>query len=134
MPAVTEEIVYQHAANCPERLGMSSADAFSSALPAGTAVLFDDRILHRGLANQCAPAVAAAEPRAEGRRTGGGASSGASSSSSVNECNVRSVGYFSYRRLEFQADTHFEAFRSLANWKGADAMVEAVRPEFPGRG
>jgi hypothetical protein len=40
---------YQHDSNSPEGLGIgSSADVFSTDLPKGSVVLFDDRVLHRG--------------------------------------------------------------------------------------
>jgi hypothetical protein len=71
-------------------------------LPRGSVVIFDDRVLHRGLGNS------AAIPR--------------------------EVGYFSYKRKAFTANTHFEAYRSLSRWTGGDAMAEAVRKEFPGIG
>eukprot|EP00938_MAST-03A_sp_MAST-3A-sp1_P002676 g2676.t1 len=48
---VDSNIVYQNETNTPESIGMSSGGAFTMALPARSAVIFDDRILHRGLGN-----------------------------------------------------------------------------------
>ena len=52
---VDEELGYQHETTCPERLvGGTSQDTpanFSPALTGGSCLIFDDRILHRGLAN-----------------------------------------------------------------------------------
>jgi len=47
----SNSIVYQNETNTPESIGMSSGGAFTMALPARSAVIFDDRILHRGLGN-----------------------------------------------------------------------------------
>lgn len=55
---VSEELVYQHETTCPEQLVMGSRDdvpeQISHPLTAGTCLIFDDRILHRGLGNQSA--------------------------------------------------------------------------------
>eukprot|EP00928_Gymnodinium_smaydae_P095613 TRINITY_DN8258_c0_g1_i1.p1 TRINITY_DN8258_c0_g1~~TRINITY_DN8258_c0_g1_i1.p1 ORF type:complete len:740 (-),score=157.21 TRINITY_DN8258_c0_g1_i1:271-2490(-) len=48
--AFGEEILYQAPTNSPERIGSTAAAA--SGIPAGSAVIFDDRILHRGGANK----------------------------------------------------------------------------------
>ena len=48
---IDSNIVYQNEKNTPESIGMSSGSAFTMALPARSAVIFDDRILHRGLGN-----------------------------------------------------------------------------------
>ena len=51
-----EELVYQHATTSPERLVEESGDAapqrFVSEMPAGSFIVFDDRLMHRGLGNQ----------------------------------------------------------------------------------
>jgi len=47
---ITSEIVYQNARNCPELIGSDEAP-FCIAMPRGSVLIFDDRILHRGLAN-----------------------------------------------------------------------------------
>lgn len=49
--SVKSSIVYQDINNTPESIGMSSCSAFTMALPVRSAVIFDDRILHRGLGN-----------------------------------------------------------------------------------
>jgi ectoine hydroxylase-related dioxygenase (phytanoyl-CoA dioxygenase family) len=53
---VRDELIYQHAATTPQVLVTGSKtpapEAFASALESGTCVVFDDRILHRGLANR----------------------------------------------------------------------------------
>lgn len=47
-----DEVVYQFATNSPEAIGMEGDDlTFQTPLPAGSVVVFDDRILHRGGAN-----------------------------------------------------------------------------------
>ena len=52
---VSDELVYQHEATVPEQLVANTEQAvpegFSSALAAGSCLIFDDRILHRGLGN-----------------------------------------------------------------------------------
>ena len=53
---VLDELVYQHAGTSPELLVKgkleSAPEACATALTAGTCLVFDDRLLHRGLANQ----------------------------------------------------------------------------------
>ena len=53
---VRDELVYQHEATVPEQLVANTEQAvpegFSSALAAGSCLIFDDRILHRGLGNK----------------------------------------------------------------------------------
>lgn len=53
---VRDELIYQHAGTSPQRLVQDTGEAapasFVSGLEAGTSLLFDDRLLHRGLANQ----------------------------------------------------------------------------------
>lgn len=52
---VREELIYQHATTCPELLVKGTAEraprSFASELAAGSCLLFDDRLMHRGLAN-----------------------------------------------------------------------------------
>ena len=52
---VSDELVYQHQATVPEQLvantELAVPEGFSSALAAGSCLIFDDRILHRGLGN-----------------------------------------------------------------------------------
>lgn len=52
---VADELVYQHETTCPARLVVGTSQDtpanFSPALTAGSCLIFDDRILHRGLAN-----------------------------------------------------------------------------------
>jgi len=52
---VSDELVYQHETTMPEQLVVAAEPAapesFSSALTAGSCLIFDDRILHRGLGN-----------------------------------------------------------------------------------
>ena len=52
---VSNELVYQHEATVPEQLvantELAVPEGFSSALAAGSCLIFDDRILHRGLGN-----------------------------------------------------------------------------------
>ena len=52
---VSDELVYQHEITVPEQLVANPEQAvpegFSSALAAGSCLIFDDRILHRGLGN-----------------------------------------------------------------------------------
>lgn len=80
-----DEMIYQHASSCPERLvegtGRVVPERFSSALTTGSCLVFDDRILHRGLAN--------------------------------NSAGRRSVAYFSYRQAGYRENTHFESQRSV---------------------
>ena len=120
-----KDIVYQFLSdpNAPEQIGASGVPT-KMELPAGTVILFDDRVLHRGGGNS------SAEPRY--------------------------VGYFSYKRDWFVADTHFEATRSLYTDDVASfarsgpapvpasapasapasvsTLAEAVRDEFPALG
>jgi hypothetical protein len=53
---VPEELLYQHAGTSPERLvkgtQYSAPECCAAAMTAGSCLVFDDRILHRGLANQ----------------------------------------------------------------------------------
>ena len=52
---VSDELVYQHETTTPEQLVAHTEqvvpEGFSSALTAGSCLIFDDRILHRGLGN-----------------------------------------------------------------------------------
>ena len=52
---LSDELVYQYETTVPEKLVVDTQDAipesFSSALSAGSCLIFDDRILHRGLGN-----------------------------------------------------------------------------------
>ena len=52
---VSDKLVYQHETTVPEQLAADTYDTtpegFSSALTAGSVLIFDDRILHRGLGN-----------------------------------------------------------------------------------
>ena len=52
---VSDKLVYQHETTAPEQLvahtGQVVPQGFSSALTAGSCLIFDDRILHRGLGN-----------------------------------------------------------------------------------
>ena len=52
---VSDELVYQRETTVPEQLVANPRQAvpegFSSALTAGSCLIFDDRILHRGLGN-----------------------------------------------------------------------------------
>jgi len=52
---VSDELVYQHEITVPEQLvanpEQAAPEGFSSALAAGSCLIFDDRILHRGLGN-----------------------------------------------------------------------------------
>jgi len=53
---VVEELIYQHAGTSPESLvkGIQASvpESFSSPMAAGSCLIFDDRLLHRGLANE----------------------------------------------------------------------------------
>ena len=93
-----EDIVYQRD-HQPETVGFTLADVVAAKVPRGGAVIFDDRILHRGGAN--------------------------------HSLNDRAVGYFSYRRSDVEADTHFEAFRSLQKLRQQVGAFD-VAAEFPG--
>lgn len=93
-----EDIVYQRD-HQPETVGFTLADVVAAKVPRGGAVIFDDRILHRGGAN--------------------------------HSLNDRAVGYFSYRRADVEADTHFEAFRSLKKLRQQVGAFD-VGAEFPG--
>jgi ectoine hydroxylase-related dioxygenase (phytanoyl-CoA dioxygenase family) len=52
---VSDELVYQHETTMPEQLVANTQESVpegvSSALSAGSCLIFDDRILHRGLGN-----------------------------------------------------------------------------------
>ena len=52
---VSDELVYQHETTVPEQLVANAEqevpEGFSSAIAAGSCLIFDDRILHRGLGN-----------------------------------------------------------------------------------
>jgi hypothetical protein len=52
---VSDELVYQHPTTLPEQLVAKTEkgkpEGFSSALTTGSCLIFDDRILHRGLGN-----------------------------------------------------------------------------------
>ena len=52
---VSDELVYQHETTVPEKLvantGQAVPERRSTALAAGSCLIFDDRILHRGLGN-----------------------------------------------------------------------------------
>ena len=52
---VSDELVYQHETTVPEQLvanpEQATPEGFSSALAPGSCLIFDDRILHRGLGN-----------------------------------------------------------------------------------
>ena len=52
---VSDELVYQHETTVPEQLVTEAEQAvpegFSSGLGAGSCLIFDDRMLHRGLGN-----------------------------------------------------------------------------------
>ena len=53
---IVDELVYQHAGTTPDTLVRGTAHApperCSQPLPSGSCVLFDDRVLHRGMANR----------------------------------------------------------------------------------
>ena len=55
---VRDELIYQHATTSPGMLVAGTGEplpaAAAAAMPTGTWVLFDDRIMHRGLANRSA--------------------------------------------------------------------------------
>lgn len=51
MRGASPDIVYQDESNTPESIGLRSSSAFTMALPKGSAIMFDDRVLHRGLGN-----------------------------------------------------------------------------------
>ncbi len=82
---VIDELIYQHQSTCPESLVAGLDEpvpiAYAEDMPAGSWLIFDDRLLHRGMAN------AAAE--------------------------TRHVAYFSYRRSDYDVNTHFESQRSV---------------------
>jgi hypothetical protein len=82
---VREELIYQHARTSPAQLvnksGRPELEPCADGMSAGSCLVFDDRILHRGLANRSS--------------------------------DTRHVAYFSYRRLGYSSDTHFESRRSI---------------------
>lgn len=53
---IREELIYQHAATSPDMLvrgtGKPVPDRFATELATGTCLVFDDRLMHRGLANR----------------------------------------------------------------------------------
>lgn len=53
---VLDELIYQHSATSPESLvkgtDRQSPECFADSMAAGSCLVFDDRLLHRGLANQ----------------------------------------------------------------------------------
>ena len=53
---VRNELIYQHATTTPQMLvkdtGEPPPECFATALPVGSCLVFDDRLLHRGLANR----------------------------------------------------------------------------------
>ena len=55
---VSNELVYQHETTAPEQLVANASvavpEGVASALAAGSCLIFDDRILHRGLGNTLA--------------------------------------------------------------------------------
>ena len=82
---VLDQLIYQHERTGPETLVRSSSQAepepYSEQMPAGSCLIFDDRLLHRGMANGSA--------------------------------HTRHVAYFSYRRKDYDVNTHFETQRSV---------------------
>ena len=114
--AFGEDIVYQRA-HTPETVGMSSLDVVAGRIPKGGAVIFDDRILHRGGATRRLRDVDALDATAR-----------AGANHSLSD---RAVGYFSYSRADVAADTHFEAFRSLKKLRREVGAFDVAR-EFPG--
>lgn len=82
---VIDELIYQHAGTSPELLvkdiDSRVPEGYATSMVAGSCLVFDDRILHRGLANR--------------------------------SDDTRHVAYFSYRRLGYTANTHFESQRSV---------------------
>jgi len=82
---VLDELIYQHASTSPESLVQGTQcrvpEGFANAMAAGSCLIFDDRLLHRGLANR--------------------------------SDSMRHVAYFSYRRKDYFANTHFESQRSV---------------------
>lgn len=91
---VGASLAYQTGRNSPESIGAASSRSASLAMSKGSALLFDDRILHRGLANKSS--------------------------------KKRILGYFSYRRSDFEPSTHFEAARNL------EAFLESMDEGFDG--
>jgi ectoine hydroxylase-related dioxygenase (phytanoyl-CoA dioxygenase family) len=53
---VIDELIYQHADTSPETLVEGTEnpvpESYATAMAAGSCLVFDDRLLHRGLANQ----------------------------------------------------------------------------------
>jgi len=96
--AFGSELLYQVPGNSPELIGSREAPV-SAVMSAGSALIFDDRALHRGGHN-----VSAAS---------------------------RDVAFFSYRRADFQPETHYEGTRSLARYDHR-GLAQGVRSEFPG--
>ncbi|OLQ02112.1 putative cysteine desulfurase [Symbiodinium microadriaticum] len=92
------ELLYQRVGNCPDKIGAKQLPV-AAEMDAGSVLIFDDRILHRGGEN-------------------------------VSVEN-RDVVFFSYARLDFDPETHYEAFRSLNSYDHYK-LSETVRKEFPG--
>lgn len=85
-----DELVYQHAKTSPGILTQSMQqkppETWAEALTPGSCPIFDDRILHRGLANR--------------------------------SNSTRYVAYFSYRKIGYSENTHFESQRSVFGMNG----------------
>ena len=94
-----KEIAYQDPKNHPSMLGLKEETTIRK-WSMHDALIFDDRIMHRGGANL-------SQQR-------------------------RYVAYFSYRRSDFTAATHFEAFRSVDKFLREAPGITEVRKEFPG--
>ena len=94
----SKELLYQRAGNGPDKIGATQLPV-AAEMEAGSVLIFDDRILHRGGEN-------------------------------VSVEN-RDVVFFSYARLDFEPETHYEAVRSL-NAYDHHKLCETVRKEFPG--
>ncbi|CAE7812702.1 csd [Symbiodinium sp. CCMP2592] len=92
------ELLYQRAGNGPDKIGATQLPV-AAEMDAGSVLIFDDRILHRGGEN-------------------------------VSVEN-RDVVFFSYARLDFEPETHYEAVRSLNSYDH-HKLCETVRKEFPG--
>lgn len=80
-----DQLVYQNTGTSPESIAAGAQkrvpERWAEPLKAGSCLVFDDRILHRGLANR-------------------------------SERN-RYVAYFSYRKIGYAENTHFESPRSV---------------------